>query len=151
VHLLKWFRKIKSSILVKSTLSQIIKIASQVKLKIQELSTGKKKVEEWSFLLEELDHNLNKNIRIRRNLALIWFGTTSDPLILNLVTRNKFWIRRAVIANEVREKAGRLDLNDFRVSRCIVLNHLYNENDRAYITLEIELDRAFDNQLRLLG
>lgn len=38
-----------------------------------------------------------------------------DFLILNLVTRKKFWMRRAMIASEIIEKTGRLDLSDFQI------------------------------------
>ena len=59
-----------------------------------------------------------------RNFCLLEFDTYSvgdssdspgDFLILNLVTRKKFWMRRATIASEIREKTGRLDLNNFEI------------------------------------
>ena len=92
----------------------MIKIISQMKLKIIERSTGNKKMEEWSFLPKDWKYQLTQ-VRIFQNLAFFTFDTLGNSidnlLILNLFTRQKFWMRRAIIASEIIEKAGRLDLN----------------------------------------
>ena len=85
-----------------------------MKLKIIERSTGNRKVEEWSFLPKDWKYQW-RQVRIFQNLAGFTFNTLGnsidDFLILNLVTRKQFWMRRAIIASELIEIAGRLDLN----------------------------------------
>ena len=92
----------------------MITIISQMKLKIIERSTGNRKVEEWSFLPKDWKYQW-RPVRIFQNLAGFTFNTLGnsidDFLILNLVTRKQFWMRRSIIASELIEKAGRLDLN----------------------------------------
>ena len=89
----------------------MITIISQMKLKIIERSTGNRKVEEWSFLPKDWKYQW-RQVRIFQNLAGFTFNTLGnsidDFLILNLVTRKQFWMRRAIIASELIEKAGRL-------------------------------------------
>ena len=82
-----------------------------MKLKIIERSTGNRKVEEWSFLPKDWKYQW-RQVRIFQNLAGFTFNTLGnsidDFLILNLVTRKQFWMRRSIIASELIEKAGRL-------------------------------------------
>ena len=89
----------------------MITIISQMKLKIIERSTGNRKVEEWSFLPKDWKYQW-RQVRIFQNLAGFTFNTLGnsidDFLILNLVTRKQFWMRRSIIASELIEKAGRL-------------------------------------------
>ena len=92
---------------------------SLTKLKVIERSTGNKKAEEWSFLPKDWKYRLNGSVHwsvhIYQNYGFLRFNTlfysTDDLLILNLVTRNKFWMRKAMILREIREKAGRLYLD----------------------------------------
>ena len=89
----------------------MITIISQMKLKIIERSTGNRKVEEWSFLPKDWKYQW-RQVSIFQNLAGFTFNTLGnsidDFLILNLVTRKQFWMRRSIIASELIEKAGRL-------------------------------------------
>ena len=101
------------------------KNVSQLKLKVQERSTGKERCEEWLFLPEDWTYYLSRgrnNIFIDKNFTLLGFDTLGDPntpdlIILNLKTRDKFWMRRAMIAEEVKEKATQVDftIHDFRI------------------------------------
>ena len=96
-----------------------------MKLKVIERSTGKERCEEWLFLPADWKYYLSRernNIFFDQNFALLGFDTLGDPntpdlIILNLETRNKFWMRRATIAEEVKEKAIQVDftIDDFRI------------------------------------
>ena len=126
---------------------------SPTKLKVLERSTGNKKVEEWSFLPQDWKYHLNGclhgSIHIHKNYGFFRFNTSVDSndsaddlLILNLVTRNSFWMRKAMIVREIREKAGRVYLNDLWMTRSVVPVRMWDENDGVYIRLTIELNRA---------
>ena len=95
-----------------------------MKLKVIERSTGKERCEEWLFLPSDWKYYLirGRNIFIDENFALLGFDTLGDPntpdlIILNLETRDKFWMQRATIAEEVKEKAIQVDftIDDFRI------------------------------------
>ena len=124
---------------------------SPTKLKVLERSTGNKKVEEWSFLPKDWKYHLtgcvHGSVHIYQNYGFLRFNTladsTDDLLILNLVTRNKFWMRKSMIVRELREKAGGVYLNDLWITRSAVPARMCTQNDRVYIRFIIELDRAF--------
>ena len=96
-----------------------------MKLKVIERSTGKKRCEEWLLLPSDWKYHLSRgrnNIFIDENFTLLGFNTVGDPntpdlIILNLETRDKFWVRRATIAEEVKEKAIQVDftIDDFKI------------------------------------
>ena len=123
---------------------------SPTKLKVLERSTGNKTVEEWLFLPKDRKYRLqgcvHGSIHIHRNYGFLRFNTsvdsTDDLLILNLVTRNKFWMRRAMIVREIREKAGRVYLNDVWITRSAISALMYNENDQVCIRFSVGLNRA---------
>ena len=104
----------------------VVKSVFQVKLKILERSTGNQKIEEWSFLPNDWEYLLTNDgtVMIDKNFALLAFGAWSrvdlvngnDLVILNLVTRNPFWLRRSVIASQIIEKADRFDMNNLRIT-----------------------------------
>ena len=94
-----------------------------MKLKVLELSTGKNKVEEWTFLPANWDHELAESPTFDKNFVFLHFDTlgnfeftdTGDILILNLVNRTKFWMRSGTVKTQVKDKAaGRIDLENFR-------------------------------------
>ena len=123
-----------------------------------ERSTGNKKFEEWSFLPEDWEHLLNcahgKNhgtVMIDKNFALLGFGAWSrvdlkdaagDMVILNLVTRNQFWMRRSVVASQIREKAGRFDMNNLRITN--VLCSIKVDDGRVAVRFRVEMKGIFD-------
>ena len=117
-----------------------------MKIKIIEKSTGNKKVEEWSFLPKDWKYQLISwtQVRIFQNLARFTFDTLGDSiddlLILNLVTRQKFWMRRAIIASELIEKAGRLDLNDQITTLRSCFSRMRTENGRVNMAFNVGLD-----------
>ena len=124
------------------------KIVSQMKIKIIEKSTGKKKVEEWSFLPKDWKYQLTcwAHAKIFQNLAFFTFNTLGysidDLLILNLVTRQKFWMRRAIIASELIEKAGRLNLNyqiNYRSTSHWNFHRFRTKNGRVNIAFNVEM------------
>ena len=94
-----------------------------MKLTVFERSTGKEKLEEWLYIPKETFHR--QKIWFLRNLAIFVLyplntnsNTITDDvqyLILELNTRKEFWMRRAIIANEIREATDCSDLNDFRI------------------------------------
>ena len=96
-----------------------------MKLKVIERSTGKERCEEWLFLPADWKYYLSRernNIFFDENFTLLGFDTLGDPntsdlIILNLETRDKFWMQRATIAEEVKEKAIQVDftIDDFRI------------------------------------
>ena len=86
-----------------------IKVVSQLKLTVIERSTGKERCEEWSFLPADCEYYLSRKqngVMIDENFALLGFDTLGNPndtpdlIILNLETRDKFWMRKAMIADE---------------------------------------------------
>ena len=113
-----------------------------MKLKIIERSTGNKKMEEWSFLPKDWKYQLTQ-VRIFQNLAFFTFDTLGNSidnlLILNLFTRQKFWMRRAIIASEIIEKAGRLDLNYQITASHLYLVRICTENGRVIIKFLVEV------------
>ena len=123
---------------------------SPTKLKVLERSTGNKKVEEWSFLPKDWKYHLtgclHGSVYICRNYGFIRFNTsvdsTDDLLILNMVTRTKFWMRKAMIVREIREKAGRGYSNDVWITRSAISALMYNENDQVCIRFSVGLNRA---------
>lgn len=89
--------------------------------------------------------------KISKNFAVLTFDTLGDSvddiLILNLVTRHKFWMRTAIIASEIKEKARRLDWNDFDHNSWIIpvnlkVHGMRDENGRVIITFFIKMDSA---------
>ena len=86
-------------------------------------------------------------VALRRNQN----DEASDLLVFNLVTRNKFYIRRAIIANEIREKTGRyIDLNNSAILFTYKF-YMYDKNDQVFIRFEID-DSFYDlNMSRKIG
>ena len=123
---------------------------SPTKLKVLERSTGNKKVEEWSFLPKDWKYHLtgcvHGSVHIYQNYGFLRFNTladsTDDLLILNLVTRNKFWMQRTAIVREIREKAGRMYSNDVWITRSAVPVRMWTENNRVCIRFIVKLNRA---------
>ena len=123
---------------------------SPTKLKVLERSTGNKTVEEWLFLPKDRKYRLqgcvHGSIHIHRNYGFLRFNTsvdsTDDLLILNLVTRNKFWMQRTAIVREIREKAGRMYSNDVWITRSAVPVRMWTENNRVCIRFIVKLNRA---------
>ena len=122
----------------------MITIISQMKLKIIERSTGNRKVEEWSFLPKDWKYQW-RQVSIFQNLAGFTFNTLGnsidDFLILNLVTRKQFWMRRSIIASELIEKAGRLDLN-YQSTTLWYFHGMRNENGRVIIKFVVGINPA---------
>ena len=135
-----------------------MKISSRIQLKIFELSTGRFNWEEWSISLEDwngaqhptpIDHQGDLLIQTCQDVALVNnkregnYGRrqkvdASDLLVINLVTRNKFYIRRAIIANEIREKTGRyINLNNYQILHTYGI-YMYDKNDQVFIKFEID-------------
>ena len=109
---------------------------------------------------------------IFRNFGLLEFDTYNmgnsndspgDFLILNLVTRKKFWMRKVMIASEIIKKTGRLDLSDFQIIRQgnpfglsqakWILNHSKADKDEVpvVITMMVERNRHSIEYPTLLG
>ena len=121
---------------------------SHLELKVLELSTGKNKVEEWTFLPAKWDHELVGRPIFDKNFVLLDFDhsgnfeftDTGDILILNLVNRTKFWMRTETLMTQVKEKvAGRIDLQEtrnwyFRVRKPYQMNV---EKDRIVVNCHI--------------
>ena len=94
---------------------------SHLKLKVLERSTGNKKVEKWTFLPKNWQYHMktsgNRPIIFEENFVILEFHTwgnlstdTGDILILNLVTRTKFWMRSTTLITQMMEKAaGQVD------------------------------------------
>ena len=130
---------------------------SPPKLKVLERSTGNKKVEEWFFLPKDKKYRLQGCVRgsihIHRKYGFLRFNTsvdsTDDLLILNLVTRNKFWMRRAMIVREIREKAGRVYLNDVWITRSAVPVRMWTEDNRVCIRFVVQLNRNLFNNAEI--
>jgi len=94
-----------------------VNFISHSKLKVLELSTGKTKVEKWTFLPANWDYELERRPIFDKNFVFLDFEylpgkstplstDTGDILILNLVNRTKFWIRRGTLTTRVKEKAA---------------------------------------------
>ena len=117
---------------------------SHLKFKVQELSTGKTKVEEWTFLPANWDHDLFGTAILDKNFVFLDFHTwgnlstdTDDILIMNLVTRTKFWMRSGTLMAQVKEKAaGRVDLEDFWAGKAYA-SKMNVEKDRIVIKYKI--------------
>ena len=130
-----------------------------MKLKVIERSTGKERCEEWLFLPSDWKYHLSRgrnNIFIDENFTLLGFNTVGDPntpdlIILNLETRDKFWVRRATIAEEVKEKAIQVDftIDDFRI-KSYEPHCLHVEKDGVEIGFLIEM-RGPLNTFAILG
>ena len=134
-----------------------------MKLKVLERSTGKERCEEWLFLPVEWKYYLKtgtirrgRNIFIDENFALLGFDTLGDPntpdlIILNLETRDKFWMRKATIAEEVKEKAIQVDftIDDFRI-KSYEPHCLDVEKDGVEIGFLVEM-RGSLNAVAILG
>ena len=117
---------------------------SHLKLKVLEMSTGRNKVEEWNFLPTNWDHALHDAL-CDKNFFILDFGTsgkfeftdTDDILILNMVTRKKFWMRSGTLRTQVEEKAaGRIDLVE-RFGRREVYYNLRPERSGYFLPKEI--------------
>ena len=96
---------------------------SEMQLTVLERSTGKKNAEEWLFLPNDWRFPLTSAIIFERNFAVLSFNTrydsntdTNNLLILNLVTRKQFWMRKETIFNQAKEKA---DLYGLRINSFI--------------------------------
>ena len=117
---------------------------SHLKFKVQELSTGKTKVEEWTFLPANWDHDLFGTAILDKNFVFLDFHTwgnlstdTDDILIMNLVTRTKFWMRSGTLMAQVKEKAAdRLNFGYFLP----YASEMNVEKDRIVIKYKIRLE-----------
>ena len=107
-----------------------------MKIKVHELSTGNNDVEEWILSPEGLNHPLKSRPIIEKNFVFLEFGSwerandnTDDILILNLVTRTKFWMKKGTLVTKLKERAA--DMVDFFTGPMIV------ETDRIVIKYRI--------------
>ena len=116
-----------------------------MKLKVLELSTGENKFEEWTFLPANWDHELEGSPTFDKNFVFLQFGTlgnfeftdTGDILILNLVNRTKFWMRRGTVTTQIKDKAaGQIDLENF-TGPYGYASQMNVENDRIVIKFKI--------------
>ena len=88
-----------------------------IKPTVLELSTGMTKAEEWSFLPDRGRFYLGRTI-LDSHFALISVGKfgsnyeLGNLLILNLVSREQFWMKTGTIANQMRTKVGDQNLVD---------------------------------------
>ena len=83
-----------------------------MKLKICELATGNKFTEKWTFLPKSWQHPVNEELfRFSGNFVILDFCKHEkyvdfdDPgklLILNLVSRQQFWIEKRTIENQIK-------------------------------------------------
>jgi len=79
---------------------------SQMNPKICELATGNKFFEEWTFLPENCQHILLKDMcQFDQNFALIDCNKLRDILMLNLASRKQFWVHGEDIINQMKAKA----------------------------------------------
>ena len=84
------------------------------KAKVLERATGKKNLEEWSFLpwtarfYEDIYWDNTDRILFDKNFVFIMFKiwevdkNTGDLLILNLVSRKQFWMKKAEVCNQIK-------------------------------------------------
>ena len=103
-------------------LSTICRRSISNKFKILDLATGKKDVEEWSISPSDLEYKAMKFMLFEGNLLFMDSRLHNDILILNLESRKKFWIQKAQLENQIREKVPKVDeegepfdINNFRV------------------------------------
>ena len=96
-----------------------------------------------SFLPKDWKYRC-RQARVFQNLALFTFNTLGNSIddfsILNLITRQKFWMRKAIIASESIKKAGRLDLN----YRSTSFRRMRNEIGRVIIAFRIVRNSIMD-------
>ena len=63
----------------------------------------------WTFLPKDWKHRLNEwRCDFDKNFVFLYFADESF-LLLNLVTRVQFWIKRNIIENEIKRKAPVVD------------------------------------------
>ena len=118
---------------------------SHLKVKVLDLSTGRRKPEEWTFLPANWDHNLARRPVFDKNFVFLDFDTwgnlgtdTGDILILNLITRTKFWMRSGTLTTQLMEKAaGEIGLEGFMV-RSSYASQMNVEKDRIVIKYKIQ-------------
>ena len=94
---------------------------------------------------------------IFRNFGLLEFDTYNmgnsndspgDFLILNLVTRKKFWMRKVMIASEIIKKTGRLDLSNFQIIQRResqakwIVNHSKADKDEVPVVITMMVERS---------
>ena len=105
-------------------------------------------MEEWTFLPANWDNELLNRPIFDKNFVLLEFDPldnfsteTGDILIMNLVTRTKFWIRSGTLRTQVKEKAaGRIDFEDIMAQGYTVnayASQMNVEKDRIVITYKI--------------
>ena len=76
--------------------------------------------------------------------------TAGDLLILNLVTRNKFWMRSKTVETEIKEKFDRVrQLNGFQIDYSRV--KMYARNDRVRIGFYVEMNHRGMNARADIG
>ena len=76
---------------------------------ICERATGKDVTEMWTFLPKDWKHRLNEwRCDFDKNFVFLYFANESF-LLLNLVTRVQFWIKRKTIENEIKRNAPNVD------------------------------------------
>ena len=109
---------------------------------IIDLATGKQDVDVWPILPTHMYivHQFIDNMMFRRNFFLLsnmiskfWFG--ESILVLNLESRKKFWMRDAVLENQIREKLPDVDdegdpfnINNYEVRRLTIEDMNLGEN-----------------------
>ena len=126
---------------------------SHLKLKVLERSTGNKKVEEWKFLPKDWQYHIGNTLGGRpiifeKNFVILKFHTwgnlstdIGDILILNLVTRTKFWMRCGALMTKVKEKAaGRIDLENLSILIESLALKMIVEKDRIVVKYYMRFD-----------
>ena len=111
------------------------------------MSTGRNKVEEWTFLPANEDNAWIYIPSFDKNFVLLDFDRrifepyTCDILILNLVTRTKFWMRCGAIVTKVKEKAvGRIDLENLSILIESLALKMIVEKDRIVVKYYMRFD-----------
>ena len=125
-----------------------------MKLKICELATGNKFTEKWTFLPKSWQHPVNEELfRFSENFVILDFCKHEkyvdfdDPgklLILNLVTRQQFWIEKRTIENQIKanapEEGAPLILDYGNENHLISESHvLYMETSEKRILIEYRI------------
>lgn len=107
-------------------------ILSQVKFKICELATGNRYTEEWNVLPDDSpiidQYDTEDQTILDKNFVLINFDldrreySAGELLILNLVTRQPFWIKGENLEIQIRAKVSEpFDWNSYVIQKSTML------------------------------
>ena len=82
------------------------KILISNKLTVLDLATGKKNVEEWPI---DVEYESLETFMFTRNFFFMNLGVENDIVVLNMESKKKFWMQRAILENQIREKTPDVD------------------------------------------